>query len=94
MASTAFLIGLLLQHRRSYSLGLFLELEVMFSCVKTLSEYPMSGFSSLLFAPFGVFTVPCVLEQLPDCKAEMPWGRRLIPFGVWDKAAKSVMWEG
>lgn len=73
------------------SLG-FPELEVMFLCVKTLSEYPLSGFSCLLFAPFGVFTVPCILEELLDCKAEMPWGRDLIPFGVRDKAAKSVMW--
>lgn len=66
----------------------------MFLCVKTLSEYLLSGFSYLLFAPFVIFTVPCILEQLLDCEAEMRWGRRLIPFGVWDKAAKSVMREG
>lgn len=56
------------------------------------SEYPLGGFSHLLFTPLAIFTVPCILEQLLDCKAEMPWGR--CPFGVWDKATKSVMWEG
>jgi len=82
------------KHCFSTGSAVFFELEVMFLCVKTLSEYPLSGFSDLLFAPFGVFTVLCILEQLLDCKAEMPWGRRLILFGVWDKAAKSVKWEG
>lgn len=67
---------------------------MMFFCVKTLSEYPLSGFSHLLFAPFGIFTLPCILEQLLDCKAGMPWGGCLIPFGVWDKATKSVLLEG
>lgn len=58
-------------------------------CVETIGEYPLSGFSCLLFAPFGIFTVPCILEQLLVCKAEMPWDRCL--FGVWDKTAELVM---
>lgn len=61
-------------------------------CVETLSEHPLSGFSYLLFAPFDVFTVAYILEQLLVCKAEMSWDRCL--FGVWDKAAELVMWEG
>lgn len=65
----------------------------MFLCVKALGDNLLSGFSYLLFASFGVFTLLCILEQVLGCKAEMPWGRDLILFGIWDKAAKSVMRE-